>query len=92
MLWLLNHTADSRTLMSRLHIRIAVDDHQHNINFHSALFGISSAVVKADYDKWRIEDPQVNFATTSHGRKVGPGHIGIQVVRRRFPTAVRRPT
>lgn len=64
--------------MSRLHIHIAVDDLQHNINFYSALFGASPIVMKTDYAKWQLEDPKVNFAISSRGRKAGLDHVGIQ--------------
>ncbi len=64
--------------MSRLHIHIAVDDLQHNINFYSAMFGASPTVLKTDYAKWQLEDPKVNFAISSRGRKAGLDHVGIQ--------------
>lgn len=64
--------------MSRLHLHIAVDDLQHNIDFYSALFGVTPTVVKTDYAKWQLEDPGVNFAISSRGRKAGLDHVGIQ--------------
>lgn len=64
--------------MSRLHIHIAVDDLPRNINFYSAMFGASPSVVKADYAKWQLEDPKVNFAISARGRKAGLDHVGIQ--------------
>ncbi|MEQ6431628.1 hypothetical protein, partial [Salmonella enterica] len=37
------------------------------------------AVVKADYAKWMLEDPRVNFAISTRGRQAGLDHLGIQV-------------
>jgi hypothetical protein len=36
-------------------------------------------VVKADYAKWMLDDPRVNFAISTRGRVVGLDHLGIQV-------------
>ncbi len=65
--------------MKRLHIHIAVDDLEQNIRFYSALFKAEPGVLQADYAKWMLEDPRVNFAISSRGRKPGLDHLGIQV-------------
>jgi catechol 2,3-dioxygenase-like lactoylglutathione lyase family enzyme len=65
--------------MKRLHVHVAVDDLRHSIGFYSALFAAQPSVVKMDYAKWMLEDPRVNFAISTRGRKPGLDHLGIQV-------------
>ncbi len=36
-------------------------------------------MVKPDYAKWMLDDPQVNFAISTRGRQPGLDHLGIQV-------------
>ena len=50
-----------------------------SINFYSALFAAVPSVVKADYAKWMLDDPRVNFAISARGRAAGLDHLGIQV-------------
>jgi catechol 2,3-dioxygenase-like lactoylglutathione lyase family enzyme len=66
--------------MKRLHVHVAVDDLDRSIGFYSTLFGAPPAVLKADYAKWMLDDPRVNFAVSS-GRNESKGieHLGIQV-------------
>jgi catechol 2,3-dioxygenase-like lactoylglutathione lyase family enzyme len=66
--------------MKRLHIHVGVTDLEQSIGFYSTLFGAAPTVTKADYAKWMIEDPRVNFAisTGQHAEK-GIEHLGIQV-------------
>jgi catechol 2,3-dioxygenase-like lactoylglutathione lyase family enzyme len=65
--------------MKRLHIHVGVSDLDRSIAFYSTLFGSAPNVVKADYAKWMLDDPRVNFAVSSgrHARK-GIEHLGIQ--------------
>jgi len=65
--------------MKRLHLHVAVDDLTQSIGFYSALFAAEPTVVKTDYAKWMLEDPRVNFAISTRGRKAGLDHLGIQV-------------
>ena len=65
--------------MKRLHVHVAVDDLARSIDFYSNLFASGPAVVEADYAKWMLEDPRVNFAISARGRRVGLDHLGIQV-------------
>ena len=65
--------------MKRLHVHVAVDDITQSIGFYSALFATQPSVVKADYAKWMLDDPRVNFAISSRGRQPGLDHLGIQV-------------
>lgn len=66
--------------MKRLHIHVAVADLQESIGFYSTLFGSRPSVEKADYAKWLLEDPKVNFAISQRaGVTPGLDHLGIQV-------------
>jgi predicted enzyme related to lactoylglutathione lyase len=65
--------------MKRLHVHVSVEDITHSIGFYSALFATQPTVVKSDYAKWMLEDPRVNFAISTRGRKPGLDHLGIQV-------------
>ena len=64
--------------MKRLHVHVAVDDLQESVGFYATLFGAPPSVQKADYAKWMLDDPRVNFAISSRGRAPGLDHLGIQ--------------
>ena len=64
--------------MKRLHVHVAVHDIQQSIRFYSALFAAQPTVTKHDYAKWMLDDPRVNFAISTRGRKAGLDHLGIQ--------------
>ena len=66
--------------MKRLHVHVGVNDLDASIRFYSTLFAAEPTVTKADYAKWMLEDPRVNFAISSgdHAAK-GIEHLGIQV-------------
>ena len=65
--------------MKRLHVHVGVGDLDRSIAFYSTLFGAQPSVVKPDYAKWMLEDPQVNFAISAgqHSEK-GVQHLGVQ--------------
>ncbi len=65
--------------MKRLHVHVAVEDIEKSRAFYSTLFGAEPSVVEADYAKWMLEDPRVNFAISARGRAGGVDHLGIQV-------------
>lgn len=65
--------------MKRLHVHVGVDDLDRSVGFYSTLFGAEPTVVKADYAKWMLEDPRVNFAISSGNAHKGVEHLGIQV-------------
>jgi catechol 2,3-dioxygenase-like lactoylglutathione lyase family enzyme len=65
--------------MKRMHVHVAVNDLQQSIGFYSALFAAQPSVAKADYAKWMLDDPRVNFAISTRGREPGLDHLGIQV-------------
>jgi catechol 2,3-dioxygenase-like lactoylglutathione lyase family enzyme len=64
--------------MKRLHVHVAVHDLEKSIRFYSALFAAGPSVKKADYAKWMLEDPRVNFAISARGAKPGLDHLGVQ--------------
>ena len=65
--------------MKRLHVHVAVSDLDQSIGFYSTLFGTQPTVVKADYAKWMLDDPRVNFAISGGERPAkGIEHLGIQ--------------
>jgi catechol 2,3-dioxygenase-like lactoylglutathione lyase family enzyme len=65
--------------MKRLHLHVAVDNLDRAIAFYETLFGASPTVLKADYAKWMLDDPRVNFAISTGGGAAGLDHAGIQV-------------
>src|SRR5437016_786717 len=66
-------------VMKRMHVHVAVADLEQSIGFYSALFAAQPAVIKADYAKWMLDDPRVNFAISTRGKQPGLDHLGIQV-------------
>lgn len=65
--------------MKRLHVHVNVTDLADSIQFYSTLFGAKPTVEKADYAKWLLDDPRVNFAISARGGKPGLDHFGVQV-------------
>jgi hypothetical protein len=64
--------------MKRFHVHVAVEDLTRSIGFYSALFAAEPSIIKADYAKWMLDDPRVNFAISTRGRQPGLDHLGIQ--------------
>jgi lactoylglutathione lyase len=64
--------------MKRFHVHVAVDDLARSIRFYSALFAAEPSVKRDDYAKWQLEDPRVNFAISTRGKRSGVDHLGIQ--------------
>ncbi len=65
--------------MKRFHVHVHVDDLPRNVAFYSAMFNQPPARTEADYAKWMLDDPPVNFAISTRGDGPGVGHLGIQV-------------
>ena len=65
--------------MKRLHVHVSVDDLTQSVLFYSTLFATEPTVAKADYAKWMLDDPLVNFAISARGAGTGLDHLGIQV-------------
>ena len=64
--------------MKRMHVNMKVTDLAASMRFYAGLFGAAPSVVKADYAKWMLDDPRVNFAISTHGQGAGLDHLGIQ--------------
>jgi catechol 2,3-dioxygenase-like lactoylglutathione lyase family enzyme len=79
--------------MKRFHVHVSVEDLAQSVRFYSTLFAAEPTVLKADYAKWMLDDPRVNFAISTSGgdhtdrleigdrtaRRSGISHLGIQV-------------
>ena len=65
--------------MKRLHVHVAVADLSESIRFYSELFASQPTVRKADYAKWMLDNPRVNFAISAHRQPAGVNHLGFQV-------------
>ena len=64
--------------MKRFHVHLNVEHIGKNVAFYTQLFGVEPSVVKADYAKWMLEDPRVNFAISSRPAALGLDHLGLQ--------------
>jgi catechol 2,3-dioxygenase-like lactoylglutathione lyase family enzyme len=64
--------------MKRFHIHARVDSLAASIDFYSRLFDAPPTRVEADYAKWMLDDPRINFAISTRGGKAGIDHLGIQ--------------
>jgi lactoylglutathione lyase len=64
--------------MKRFHVHAHVDDLSASIAFYSRMFGAEPTRVEADYAKWMLEDPRINFAISTRGATPGIDHLGIQ--------------
>lgn len=64
--------------MKRFHVHVGVHDLKQSVRFYSALFAAEPTVLKDDYAKWQLDDPRVNFAISTRGKKAGLDHLGIQ--------------
>lgn len=64
--------------MKRFHVHLHVQDLAQSMAFYNRLFAAMPARVEADYAKWMLEDPPVNFAISTRGDEPGIDHLGIQ--------------
>ncbi len=63
-----------------MHIGLQVDDLDESVEFYTRLFGVEPSLRRADYAKWMLEDPRVNFSLCTRGEgEAGSAHYGIQV-------------
>ena len=53
--------------MKRFHVNVSVGDIAEGIRFYSALFATEPTVRKADYAKWMLDYPRINFAISQRG-------------------------
>jgi lactoylglutathione lyase len=65
--------------MKRFHVHAHVNDLAASVAFYSKMFAAEPARLEADYAKWMLEDPRINFAiSTRGGGKLGIDHLGLQ--------------
>lgn len=64
--------------MKRFHVHLSVRDLAASIRFYSELFDAPPSVHEAEYAKWMLEDPRVNFAISTRSGSAGIDHLGIQ--------------
>ncbi len=65
--------------MKRFHVHVHVTDLAQSVGFYSRLFAAEPTRLEADYAKWMLDDPRVNFAISTRGTKPGVDHLGFQV-------------
>jgi catechol 2,3-dioxygenase-like lactoylglutathione lyase family enzyme len=64
--------------MKRFHVHVSVANLDQSIRFYSRMFAAAPAVRQADYAKWILEDPRVNFAISTGRQPQGINHLGFQ--------------
>ena len=64
--------------MKRFHVHAHVTDLTASIAFYNRLFAAEPTRVEADYAKWMLEDPRINFAISTRGGAPGVDHLGFQ--------------
>lgn len=64
--------------MKRFHVHLRVNQLDESIRFYKALFNAEPTVIKGDYAKWMLDDPQVNFAISTGQGEAGIRHLGLQ--------------
>jgi catechol 2,3-dioxygenase-like lactoylglutathione lyase family enzyme len=65
--------------MKRFHVHVRVADLAASERFYSRLFGQEPSRREADYAKWMLDDPRLNFAISTRGEGAGVDHLGFQV-------------
>ncbi|RVT49807.1 ArsI/CadI family heavy metal resistance metalloenzyme [Rubrivivax albus] len=65
--------------MKRFHVHVHVDDLAQSVAFYSRLFAAEPARLEADYAKWMLDDPRINFAISARDGARGVDHLGFQV-------------
>ena len=64
--------------MLRFHVHVGVPDLAASVKFYSGMFGMPPTVEKADYAKWMLDEPRVNFAISQRSQRIGLNHLGLQ--------------
>ena len=64
--------------MKRFHVHLHVEDLVASIAFYAKLFAAEPSRTEADYAKWMLDDPRINFAISTRGAKPGIDHLGFQ--------------
>ena len=64
--------------MKRFHVHVHVEDLAQSVAFYSKMFAMQPTRHEADYAKWMLDDPRINFAISTHARRTGVDHLGLQ--------------
>ena len=64
--------------MKRFHLNMTVKDIDRSIAFYSTLFDAKPTRREADYAKWMLDDPFINFSISTRGDKAGIDHVGLE--------------
>lgn len=64
--------------MKRFHVHVHVANLAQSVAFYSRLFGAAPVRHEADYAKWMLDDPRINFAISARGGALGVDHLGFQ--------------
>ena len=64
--------------MKRFHVHVHVEDLAQSVAFYSKMFAAEPTRHEADYAKWMLDDPRINFAISTRGGTLGVDHLGIQ--------------
>jgi catechol 2,3-dioxygenase-like lactoylglutathione lyase family enzyme len=64
--------------MKRFHVHLHVADLNRSVVFYSQLFGLPPTRLEADYAKWMLDDPRLNFAISTRGEEAGVNYFGFQ--------------
>lgn len=65
--------------MKRIHVNLHVSELAQNITFYTQLFQADPTVQKADYVKWMLDDPRINFSISLVKKgEEGLEHLGIE--------------
>jgi hypothetical protein len=65
--------------MKRFHVHVHVADLAQSVAFYSKLFAAEPTRSEADYAKWMLDDPRINFAISTRGGAVGVDHLGVRL-------------
>lgn len=67
--------------MRRFHVHVSVPALEEAIAFYSFLFAAEPVKREANYAKWMLDEPCINFAvsTATKPENVGVDHLGLQV-------------
>jgi lactoylglutathione lyase len=64
--------------MKRFHVHAHVQDLPASVAFYSKMFAAEPTRLEADYAKWMLDDPRINFAISTRGTTPGVDHLGLQ--------------
>lgn len=64
--------------MKRFHVHVHVADLAQSVAFYSKMFAAEPTRREADYAKWMLDDPRINFAISTFGGTLGVDHLGVQ--------------